>query len=52
MYGQAILVEDSVALSDTRVAGENGVALSAWVDWSECGSCVSLIPVPVRGLRK
>jgi hypothetical protein len=28
-----ILVEDSAALSDTRVAGENGVTSSAWVDW-------------------
>jgi hypothetical protein len=30
-----ILAEDSAALSDTRVAGENGVTSSAWVDyWS------------------
>jgi hypothetical protein len=29
-----ILAEDSAALSDIRVDGENGVTSSAWVDWS------------------
>jgi hypothetical protein len=29
-----ILAEDSAALTDTGVAGENGVTSSAWVNWN------------------
>jgi hypothetical protein len=52
-----ILVEDSAVLSDTRVAGVNGVIISSarvagWADWSTANVAVWSQCVPVRGLRK